>query len=77
MALRVQHSLKPGLQVDFSAAQTTRLETYFPLTEAGYAPPLSDAVNGTLSGGFGDNERYDGARRSLQADIPRQASRTG
>jgi len=73
LSLRGQHHLRPGLLIEASVSQMTRLETAEPATSAGRAPIVIDQLNGTLYGGHGFASRFDSRRRSARADVSWQA----
>lgn len=74
VSLRGQHLFSPGLLVEASLAQFTRLETAEPATPAGREPIVIDRTNGTLYGGHGFGTRFDSRRRSARADISWQVT---
>lgn len=69
LSLRGQHRLSPGLLIEASVSQMTRLETGEPATPAGHAPVVIDQLSGTLYGGHGLGYRFDSRRRSARADV--------
>jgi len=69
LSLRGQHQLSPGILIEASVSQMTRLETGEPATPAGHAPVVIDQLNGTLYGGHGLAYRFDSRRRSARADV--------
>ena len=68
-AARITHALSPNLQLETALSALDYSEEVEPPSPAGYQEWFFDAEAGTVSGGHGHWEKWNGTRRSVKADL--------